>query len=117
MAEVTKDTPIALMTLEQLINQVQKELGLDKESFIKTAANRSDCRREEAPTEDIGGKKYVYGINGIRQLFGGISQVTARKYKDTIIADAVSQQGRIIVTDAEKAMRLFYEHTKKRGRR
>jgi len=117
MAEVKKDTPIALMTLEQLIDQVQKELGLHKEALINTAFNKSDSKREDAPSEDIGGKKYVYGINGIRQLFGGISAVTARRYKDSFLRDAVSQQGRIIVTDAEKAMRLFYEHTKKRGRK
>lgn len=116
MAEVTKDTPIALMTLEQLIDQLHKELG-DQQTLIKTAAKRSENRRDEAPIEDIGGKKYVYGINGIRQLFGGISAVTARRYKDSFLRDAVSQQGRIIVTDADKAMRLFYEHTKKRGRK
>src|SRR5690554_1760531 len=98
MEGINKDTPIALMTLGQL----QKALGFNQKE------------KEEKQQEVTNGRRYVYGLKGIRDLFGGISAVTARKYKDTIIADAVSQQGRIIVTDAEKAMRLFNEHTKNR---
>jgi hypothetical protein len=51
-------------------------------------------------------KQYVYGLKGIRGLFN-VSHATAQRYKDTIIKDAVSQQGRKIIVDVEKAMQLF----------
>ena len=51
-------------------------------------------------------KRYIYGLRGIRQLFN-VSHTTAQRYKDTIIKDAVLQQGRRIIVDADKAMELF----------
>lgn len=94
---ITKDTPIAMLT----VGQLQEILGI------------SPDRTPEKVTEDKP-KKYVYGLAGIRKLFN-ISHSTAQRYKDTIIADAVSQQGKIIVTDVDKAMELF--NKKKGGRK
>lgn len=53
-------------------------------------------------------KRVVYGLAGISELLG-ISNVTALKYKRTILKDAVSQQGARckIVVDADKAVELF----------
>ena len=51
-------------------------------------------------------KRYIYGLRGIRQLFN-VSHATAQRYKDTIIKDAVLQNGRKIIIDADKAMELF----------
>ena len=53
-------------------------------------------------------RRYVYGIKGIMQLFG-VSNVTAQRYKNGIIREAVSQNGRIIVVDADRALELFNE--------
>ena len=50
--------------------------------------------------------KYVKGLKGIRELFN-VSHATAQKYKDGILKEAVSQQGRVIITDVEKALELF----------
>ncbi len=50
--------------------------------------------------------RYVYGLRGIMQLFN-VSNMTAQRYKKTIIKDAVSQHGRKIVVDANKALELF----------
>ncbi len=55
-------------------------------------------------------KKYVYGLKGIRKLFG-VSHATAQRYKDTVIRDAVRQNGRKIIVDAEKAVELFNRKT------
>ena len=52
---------------------------------------------------------YVYGIKGIMHLFG-VSNVTAQRYKNGIIREAVSQNGRIIVVDADRALELFNKH-------
>lgn len=88
---INKDTPIAMLTVGQL-QQVLEEL--------KNPDNNKVSEPDKAPT------KYVYGIAGIRKLFG-VSHVTAQRYKDGILRDAVSQRGRVIVTDVEKAMELF----------
>lgn len=52
----------------------------------------------------------------LKKLFG-VSHVTAQRYKDGFLKDAVSQQGRVIITDADKAMELFHNHNKKGGTR
>ena len=50
--------------------------------------------------------KYVYGLNGIMDLFG-CSKSKAQRLKNGKIASACCQNGRSIVVDAEKAMQLF----------
>lgn len=80
------NTPIVMLTVGQL----------------KEILNIQERQPEETsrPTE------YVYGLRGIRQLFD-VSHATAQRYKDTIIKEAVSQNGRKIIVDAEKAIKLF----------
>lgn len=51
-------------------------------------------------------KRYVYGIAGIMDLLN-VSESTAHRLKKTILAPAVSQQGRKIIVDADKALELF----------
>ena len=96
------DTPITFLT----VGQLKEVLGIDSDQIAKQ-------REKGAASSNAEQKRYVYGISGIRQLFGGISHVTARKYKDTFLRDAVSQQGRIIITDVDKAMELFKKHKSK----
>lgn len=50
--------------------------------------------------------RYVYGLQGICDLFG-VCKTTAMLYKNTFLAPAVSQRGRTIVVDADKALQLF----------
>ena len=85
---ITKNTLVVSLTVEQFL----EVLDLKKEeSVIK---------------KDYTQKKYVYGLKGIRTLFK-VSHATAQKYKDTILKDAISQQGRKIIVDVERAMELF----------
>lgn len=56
--------------------------------------------------------RLVYGLRGIQQLFG-VSHKTAQEYKDGIIKDAVMQNGRKIVVDADLALELFNERRAK----
>lgn len=55
------------------------------------------------------GKRYVYGLRGIRDLFN-VSHTTAQKYKDSFLKPAVTQRGRKIIVDAEMAIELFGKH-------
>ena len=64
--------------------------------------------REEARPE-VRHRRYVYGLQGIRDIFG-CSHATAQRYKDTIIRDAVIQNGRKIVVDVELALQLFNQN-------
>ncbi|MBR8536096.1 DUF3853 family protein [Carboxylicivirga mesophila] len=85
------ETPIVMLTvgeLKALIGQ-RAEVELKQESFINN---------EE--------KSYVYGLSGIRRLFN-VSHATAQRYKDTILKDAVMQNGRKIIVDKNKAIELF----------
>lgn len=95
--KITENTPIAALTVGDL-REVMRFLQVED---IQPA--------KKAPEP---GKRYVYGLAGIRKLFN-VSHVTAQKYKDTIIADAVYQQGKKIVVDADKAMDLFMNYGKK----
>jgi hypothetical protein len=90
--EVTAETPIVQMTAGQLADYLNK--------------NKPDTSTQEAVAAQ--GRRFVYGIKGIMELFK-VSNVTAQRYKRGIIKDAVSQRGRIIVVDAEKALQLFNE--------
>lgn len=73
---------------------------------LMTEILETSSRASTAHTSGAAPKRYVYGIKGIEELFG-CSHATAQHYKDTVIADAVTQNGRKIVVDADYAVELF----------
>lgn len=48
----------------------------------------------------------ITGLSGIMALFN-VSKSTAWKYKQTWLAPAITQRGRIIVVDTKKALELL----------
>lgn len=86
---------IAVMTPEQL-----------KEFATEAARAALDAGNAHADEETTPGKRYVYGLRGIRDLFN-VSHPTAQKYKNTFLAPAVMQRGRKIIIDVAKAMELY----------
>ena len=60
----------------------------------------------DKPNQGAAPRRYVYGLRGIRDLFG-VSHTTAQRYKNTFLAPAISQRGRKIIVDVEKALQLF----------
>ena len=85
---VTEQTPLSFLTVGQFME------------LLNTGKQNEPVAVQESE------KRYIYGLRGIRQLFN-VSHATAQRYKDTIIKDAVLQQGRKIIVDADKAMELF----------
>ncbi len=81
-------TPIAALTVADL------------KAFI-AGLNTDKPRQHEQKTAH-----YVYGLQGIRDIFG-CSHATAQRYKNTFLKEAIIQNGRKIVIDVDKAMRLF----------
>jgi hypothetical protein len=51
-------------------------------------------------------RRFVYGLRGIRELFN-VSHPTAQQYKNTFLRPAITQRGRKIMVDVEKAIELF----------
>lgn len=92
---ITDETPIAALTVSQLVALLEQ--GKPQEP---TPGHSTDYTQG-----------YVYGLKGIRQLFG-VSHATAQRYKDTFLKPAVRQNGRKIVIDVAKALELFDEHNK-----
>lgn len=89
---VDDNTPVSMLT----VGQLRKALFQDSEKM------RIDTDKPSVPE-----KRYVYGLAGIRGLFN-VSTPTAHRLKNTILKEAVSQQGRVIVCDVERAMQLFH---------
>lgn len=89
MMEITSDTRIIDLTVGQLMDL-----------FAKAQAPATQAQPKEA-------KRLVYGIAGIAQIFN-CSMTTANRIKASgRIDDAITQHGRIIVVDANKALQLF----------
>lgn len=91
MFEVNKNTPLAALTVGQL---------------MQLFADNNKVESIQATT--MPDKRLVYGLRGIRQLFD-VSHATAQRYKDTFLQPAIMQNGRKIVVDVDKAMELFAE--------
>ena len=75
--------------------------------------------RQEQPTitnQPKAGRKYVYGIAGIAEIFG-CSNTTANRIKQSGDIDgAITQTDRVIITDVAKALELAgkkYKYLKK----
>lgn len=84
--------PIAALTvgnLKQLITDLVREQKVDAIPLVTQA-----------------GRRYVYGLKGIQDLFG-VCHLTAQRYKDGFLAPACMQNGRKIVVDVELAIELF----------
>ncbi len=91
MYNITDSTPVAMLTVGQLREAIF--------SGVNNQTTPPDNKIEE-------GKRYVYGLRGIRELFG-VCHATAQRYKDTFLAPAIRQNGRKVIVDADLAMELF----------
>lgn len=88
------------MTIGDLRAFLREELG-----NLKTPVPETGCTTK--PTGRL-----VYGLRGIQDLFG-CSHKQAQFYKDKIIKEAVKQNGRKIVVDADYALELFNQRRAK----
>ncbi len=107
LQQITKDTPIAMMTLGQLEEHLTEHLT----EHMKTALFPKpliDILEKQVQIEEKKAKRYEHGIAGIKRIFN-CSYPTAHKLKNTIIKPAVHQQGRVILVDVDLALKLFEE--------
>ena len=99
-----QEKQLDLKLIEMLNTPVCKMDGKDLVYLIKGVLSEqikqppSESQKEE--------KHFVYGVKGIAQLFG-CSKSTATRIKNSgVINDAITQVGRKIIVDAEKALTL-----------
>ena len=79
--------------------------------FLSLMNYQKPSEEKEKKSSD---RRYVKGLAGIQSIFG-CSNPTAQKLKRTIIKEAVTQNGRVILTDVERALQLFREYQEKHG--
>lgn len=79
----------------------------DLDKVIDAAVEKALQASKEVARKDL--PPFVNGLKGIRELFG-VSHVTAQKYKNTWLAPAVTQQGKILLTDTVMALKLFADY-------
>lgn len=89
-------TRLADLTIDEFRQLLNQELGR-----LVTPAPEAGCTLKSHG-------RLVYGLDGIRELFH-CSHKQAQYYKDNVIKEAVSQNGRKIVVDADLALKLFNE--------
>lgn len=75
---------------------------------LKALIGSLPVKQEVQSVSSSSNNRLVYGLQGIADLFG-CSINTATKLKNGVIRKAVSQVGRKIVVDADKALSLFNE--------
>lgn len=83
--------------------------GFSEEEFFRKLGDFFDSRiipEEKSTSHSDSPHRLVYGLRGIQDLFG-CSHKTAQHIKDHVIREAVIQNGRKIVIDANLAMKLF----------
>ncbi len=113
--EANMSTPITMLTVGQFVHvlrETPEARDLLKE-IVMSVLKDEDI--EKIIEEEKNDKPFtVRGIPGIASIFG-CSLPTAQKLKKTVIKDAVSQHGKLILTDVDKAKKLFREYTAKHG--
>lgn len=89
---IEDSTPIAALTVADLKKLLKDSIREQKIEAITPVTTP--------------GKRYIYGLKGIQDLFG-VCHLTTRRYKDGFLALACIQNGRKIIVDADMAMDLF----------
>lgn len=99
MDSLNPETRIIDLTVSQLM------------AIITATINRAQAPEERAEEKEQAPQKWlVYGIAGIAAAFGCSTTTANRIKKSGVIAPAVRQDGRLIITDAELALSLWNEH-------
>ena len=102
-------TPIVMLTLQDLRDVIREEMG---SSVNVTHESETPSASQHVPAK-LAGKEVVFGLDDICKIFN-CKMSRAQKLKNTIIKDAVHQNGRTIITDVQKAYELFETYSKKR---
>lgn len=87
--------------------------SLSVEEFRELLQDTLKTSEKDKPED---GRKYIYGLDGIRKEFG-VGHNTAQRLKDTVLRDAVLQAGPgcKIIVDLDVAKKLYKEYKLNEG--
>ncbi|MDO4310881.1 MAG: DUF3853 family protein [Prevotella sp.] len=104
------------MNISDLLQKPLWQMTGEEFMFLsKTASQNDEAKNHDTPSQSTSEKKYVYGIDGIAEIFGCSRPTASRIKKSGRINAAIRQIGRKIVVDVELALSLVGQ--KKEARR
>lgn len=104
------------MNISDLLQKPLWQMTGEEFMFLsKTASQNDETTIKDNPSQTPSEKKYVYGIDGIAEIFGCSRPTASRIKKSGRINAAIRQIGRKIVVDVELALSLVGQ--KKEARR
>jgi len=104
------------MNISDLLHKPLWQMTGEEFMFLsKTASQNDEATIKDNPSQTPFEKKYVYGIDGIAEIFGCSRPTASRIKKSGKINAAIRQIGRKIVVDVELALSLVGQ--KKEARR
>lgn len=87
----------------------------EEEFFLKLKECLADALITPDPDEGVKIKKhYVYGLQGLCNLFGCSKATASRIKKSGVIDAAISQAGKMIVVDADLALDIMRVRRRKK---
>ena len=109
-------TLLISMNISDLLQKPLWQMTGEEFMFLyKTASQNDEATIKDNPSQTPSEKKYVYGIDGIAEIFGCSRPTASRIKKSGRINAAIRQIGRKIVVDVELALSLAGQ--KKEARR
>ena len=95
------------MNISDLLQKPLWQMTGEEFMFLyKTASQNDEATIKDNPSQTPSEKKYVYGIDGIAEIFGCSRPTASRIKKSGKINAAIRQIGRKIVVDVELALSL-----------
>ena len=96
------------MNLEELKSKPIVQLTCEEFLFVQEN-NRPVEKSQKDPENKNTSKKYVYGIMGLAKLMDASRSKAQRTKNSGIINEAIIQNGRKIIIDSDKALKLLKE--------
>ncbi len=98
MADYKRDMPLYSLTVGEF------------EQYITVVVHKA-MGDYEVGTKGLQNKRVVYGLSGLAELFACSVSTAARIKQSGVIDKAISQAGRKIVVDVDKALELYKRKT------
>ena len=93
------------MQLDELLSKPLWQMTGEEFLFLQKAARQGE-NYVPTPLAENSKKKYEYGIRGIAKVFGCSIPTANRIKKSGVIDSAITQVGRKIIVDADRALEL-----------
>ena len=80
--------------------------------FVELIDSRIPKKEDAVATNDFSSVKYVHGLAGLAKILGCSKNHAGKLKISGIFDEAIIQNGRKIIIDSEKALKLFKENSR-----